>query len=157
MRLAFYDLHAAGHLGRRQGEIAYRGDWFSPERIAAVRPGEIIHDPGYSFAAPSVAEALFHLHEEVMVEKGVVTDPDHPMTPVVLKIVVGRASLYLPGPEDEDPLGMRKGEDFLAKLVNGQFILDRHSLLKIQGVSRRAQDPKHLERQVTVLECVQVL
>lgn len=157
LQQVFYDLHIAGYLGRRQGDIAYRGDWFSPERIASVRPGDVIHDAGYSFAAPSAPEALFHLHEEVMIEKGVVVDPKYPMTPVILKIIVGEASLYLPGPDDDDPLGMRDGEDFLAKLVNGQFILDRNSLLKVENISRRAPDPQHLDHHVTVIECKQVL
>lgn len=130
-RLAFYDLWRAGALGTGSGRTVYRGVTFERGDVEEMLGSGVMLDAGYGFATACRDEAEDHLSEDQHAIKGVYGQD---LIPVLFEIRVGRSSLFLPGPGDPDPFGLRKS--FMLERHGGQFILERHSMLKINEASR---------------------
>lgn len=149
MAECFYDLHTAGALGQRSGETAYRGIWLTQAQANQIHHERIFHDAGYSFAATSSGEALFHVDDKAAQHKNI--DDDH--IPIIMRIVPGRASLYIPGPEEDDPFSIRSQGVLTNNLIDGQYILDRHSVLKAYEFASLKPDG---QRRVGLIDCRQI-
>lgn len=154
LRESFYDLGLKGQLGNRAGDEAHRGVLLDQRQLTDITGNRLIFDAGYSFATPSAATALEHVDQERMIEKRLNEDPENPLSPVMLKIRVGEASVYLPGPDDDDPLEIRRHGNHLANIKEGQYLLERHSVLKINDMALGSPSPEIPP--MTVVWCSQI-